>query len=271
MTLDLDELTRGWECPPGELRARIIPGRDGQELVQLRVDLGVMQMEPVGRPDGERYHALPSARDYIEHELRIGGKGITEEDWEELERELMQVNYRRMAYSAAAEEALREDDDERAGRFIRGALSDIDTCLTNLDLLHRHSSDRGGYPSLRPTLTFDQARLSTQLGIVEGRFEEAIELADAGADSLRELLSELGYDEEQQAEDPGLRYLRSLGRKLRSEYGISQTLAERLTQAIEDEDFETAADIQRELEQRRRELSPADRATDTEAESGQDN
>ena len=262
MTLDLDELTRGWECPPGELRARVIAGRDGQELVQLRVDLGVMQMQPTGRPDGQLYHALPSARDYIEHELRVGGTELTEDDWEELERELLQVNYRRMAYSAAAEDALRHDDDDCARRYIRGALSDIEACLNNLELLHRHSSDRGGYPSLHPTLTFDRARLSTQLGIVEGRFEEAIELADRGAAGLEELLSQLGYDQDQRDDDPGLRYLRSLGRKLRQEYGISQTLGERLNQAIENEDFETAADIQQELERRKQRLDSNDQPSD---------
>ena len=49
MTLDLDELTAGWDCPAGELRARVVHGQDGDELLQLRIDLGLMQMQVSGR------------------------------------------------------------------------------------------------------------------------------------------------------------------------------------------------------------------------------
>ena len=79
MTLDLEDLIGGWDCPIGELRARATVGRDGQELLQLRVDLGVMQMFLEGRPDGERCHGLPTARAYILHETRLGGQ-LTPQD-----------------------------------------------------------------------------------------------------------------------------------------------------------------------------------------------
>lgn len=254
MTLDLDELTHGWDCPPGELRARTVVGRDARELLQLRVDLGVMQMFCDGRPDGQRYHGLPSARDYIEHELRVEGNSLGPDDWKELERELHQINYRRMAFSAVAETALQANDDEAARRYIRAALADITDCLAHLRLLGTRGTKVSSYPSLRPTLVFDQARLATQLRIVEGRFEDAIEKAEAGAEALADLLCELGYDEEQRADDPGLRYLRGMSMQLRREYGITQTLAEQLNAAIEDEDFEAAARLRDEL--RRRQLDP---------------
>lgn len=254
MTLDLDELTSGWECRPGELRARVIVGREGRELVQLRVDLGVMQMFPEGRPDGQRCHGLPSARDYIEHELRVGGGQIEAADWQELERELLQTNYRRLAFSALAEDALQASDQAAAGRYIRGALSDVETCLEGLRLASECGAGDGGDQTLRPTLVFDRARLLVQLHVVEGQFEEAIEQAEAGAVGLDGLLRELGYDQQQREEDPGVQYLRDLGHQLRREYGVTQTLSERLTDALERDDFETAAEIRDEM--RRRRLSP---------------
>lgn len=256
MTLDLDELTMGWDCPAGELRARTVTGRDGQELLQLRVDLGVMQMFPDGRPDGERYRGLPTARDYIEHEMRVGGEDISPDDWEELERELVQLNYRRMAYSAVSEDALRANEDGDARRFIMSALRDIERCLGVVRLLANHAPLKHEHASIRPTLVFDQARLSAQLKIIEGYYEDAVEQADLGAGSLETLLTQLGYDEDACEDDPGLRYLRGLGEQLRREYGIARTLRERLDEAIENEDFELAAELRDEL--RRREVERKD-------------
>jgi len=254
MTLDLDELTAEWDCPPGELRGRVVIGRDGQELLQLRVDLGVMQMFTEGRPDGERYHGLPSARAYIEHELCVGNEGLGAAEWQELERELLQLNYRRMAFAAVADTALEAGQEQDARRHIERAVRDIEDCLAGLELMKQQNPKPEEYPLLEPTLVFDRSRLAAQLHIVEGRFEESIEQSEAGAESLDKLLTELGYDEEQRTDDPGVRYLRGLGKQLRREYGIARTLHEQLLEAIENEDFEGAAEIRDELRKRQRHL-----------------
>jgi hypothetical protein len=250
MTLDLDDLTGSWECPPGELRARLLTGRDGQELVQLRVDLGLMQMFTDGRPDGERYHGLPSARAYVEHEQRLGGQQLLPLHWQELERELVQTNYRRMALAAVADDALRANDEDGTRRCIQHALRDVDECLADLQLLEAQDGAKGGFATLAPSLIFDRGRLGVQLHIMEGRIEVAIEQAQAGAAELDKLLRDLGYDEQQRGDDPGLRYLRQIGQQLRQEYGVALTLREQLAKAIEDEDFERAAALRDELAQR---------------------
>ena len=258
MTLDLDELIAGWECPSGELRARIVSGRDGCELLQLRIDLGMMQMFTDGRPDGERYHGLASARTYAEHELRVGGQRLTAGDWLELERELLQTNYRRMAFAAAAEDALQAGRPDDARRLIEHALADVEECLTDLRLLKQHEPAREDSASLEATLVFDQARLGSQLHVIDGRFEDAIEKAETGAVALDALLSGLGCDDEQRDADPGLRYLWRLGDQLRQEYGIARTLHEQLAEALENEDFETAAQIRDELARRDQPPPPAE-------------
>jgi hypothetical protein len=258
MTLDLDELTLGWDCPPGDLRARMVIGRDGDELVQLRLDLGVMQMICTGRPDGLMVRGFPSCREFIEHELRVDPDGLSRADWQELQRELNQTNYRRLAFTTLAEDALGENDALGTTRYISFALRDSDECLTLLRLLEQHGP---GEPSesLRPTLVFDRARLLSQLRVVEGHFDDAIEQAEHGASTLERLLGELGYDEELREEDPGVQYLRDLGHQLRREYGVTQTLREKLEDALEREDFETAARIRDQLQRQTR----ADRENDT--------
>ena len=250
MTLDLDDLVQGWDCPDGELRARVVSGRDGDEFIQVRLDLGLMQMFLAGRPDGQRYHGFDTACQYVEHELRVGGHDLVPIDWQELQRELQQTNYRRLAYATLAEEMLERNDQPGSRRYIAGALQDIDTCLGSLRILNQNDVDTGSMSSLEPTLVFDRSRLLAQLRVVEGRFEEAIENAEAGAAKLEELLVELGYDEELRDEDPGVRYLRETGRQLRLEYGIAQTLRERLEDAIAREDFEAAALLRDELRRR---------------------
>lgn len=51
---DLNRLVRGWDFEPGEIKVRKVTGDDGKEKLQLRLDLGVLQMELDGRPDGKR-------------------------------------------------------------------------------------------------------------------------------------------------------------------------------------------------------------------------
>ncbi|MFH1746016.1 MAG: UvrB/UvrC motif-containing protein [Planctomycetota bacterium] len=251
MTLDLQELTADWNCPPGEISARLVVGRDGQELLQLRVDLGLMQMFPDGRPDGRRYRGMPGALDHIRHELRLHGR-VPTDDWRELERELFQINYRRLALSSILEESLTQGDVEGAASHVRRALRDIDTCLDCLQTAQESEGDTLGNGSfaLKPTLIFHQGRLGVQARIIAGHYEEAIEEAGLAADRIGGLLLELGLDEEQCNQDPGVTFLRNLEARLRQEYGIQETLRERLEEAIENDDFETAARLHDELRNR---------------------
>src|SRR5215472_10535266 len=62
--LDLNNLLEGWPHEPGQVKARKIAGSDGREKVQLRIDLGLIQMELNGRPDGQRPHGFESLLEY---------------------------------------------------------------------------------------------------------------------------------------------------------------------------------------------------------------
>ena len=57
---DIDVIVRGWDFKPGMVQARLVRAVDGREVVQLRLDLGLLQMETVGRPDGEVLYYLQS-------------------------------------------------------------------------------------------------------------------------------------------------------------------------------------------------------------------
>ena len=70
MSLDISHILKKWPYRPGEVTARRISGRDGREKIQLRLDLGLLQMEASGRPDGERPHGFESLLAYHENRLQ---------------------------------------------------------------------------------------------------------------------------------------------------------------------------------------------------------
>ena len=252
MNLDLDELLVGWNASTDEVCARLVECETGECLVQLRVDLGLLQMALDGRPDGERFHGLPSVREFFEHEVAVG-RELAADDWRELHRELQQFNYRRLALSNLVEAAMREQRPREAGDHLKRTLSDIDHCLAILQLLRANPEHWDGpLATLIPTLIFNRARLMARLRSVEQRYDEAIEEAESGIRQLEELIgtADCGDDELLQ-ENPAVSYLRQMAQRIREQHGINLTLQEQLDAAIEQEDFEAAARLRDELRRRR--------------------
>ena len=64
MSLDLNTILKDWPYESGTVKVRKITGLDGREKLQLRVDLGLLQMEITGRPDGRRPHNCESLLEY---------------------------------------------------------------------------------------------------------------------------------------------------------------------------------------------------------------
>lgn len=250
MSLDLEEVLDGWTTPVGEVAARLVTGRGGEPLIQLRIDLGLLQMALEGRPDGRSYRDRSSALEYLTRELDGRRSAVSRSDWDELSREFLQSNYRRVALSHLAEERLSRGDTAGAKELINRAIGDIEHCLRSLELHEQVHGDAGPNGQQRPTLIFNGTRLRTQLLVVEGCYDDAIEEISRGREALEALLSDLGLESEQRENDPGIEYLNELERRIREQYGVSQTLRERLEAAIEDEDFEAAAAIRDEMRRR---------------------
>ena len=61
----LDYLLSQWVFDPNTLNSRMVKGRDGRDLIQMRVDMGVLQMETTGRPDGAQPYGCESFLDYL--------------------------------------------------------------------------------------------------------------------------------------------------------------------------------------------------------------
>src|SRR5262249_54068777 len=63
---DIGPLLKGWDYEPGTINVRKINGADGAPKLQMRLDLGLLQMELTGRPDGAKPHGYDSLLDYFE-------------------------------------------------------------------------------------------------------------------------------------------------------------------------------------------------------------
>jgi hypothetical protein len=258
VSLDLDSLTNGWDIPPGENAARVISDDSGRELLQMRVDLGVLQMHLDGRPEGERYGGLQSTLDYIQHELRVGRDEIEIDHWMALDREITQRNYRRIGLTAVAETALSEGDEAAARGYLIRVLRDIEFEQEAIDLMVQQRGSAGQHTPLLPSLAFNQGRLTCQLHLIEEDVDAAIESALTAADDLQAMLDEVldigdVVTEPEEDENIGVAYLHELARQLRTQYGVSQTLREQLDEAVESEDYELAGRLHDQLRARERE------------------
>ena len=116
MTDDITRILDGWEYEPGELRVRKITSQDGRVLIQIRMDLGIMQLEWSGRPDGRQPHdrgsLLDHYRDARESHRREGTGPFTlrAEDCWALGQEAMQYYWRRISFFELKEYGRAEED-----------------------------------------------------------------------------------------------------------------------------------------------------------------
>lgn len=67
--IDLQSTLRDWPYDPDQISVRKVLGTDGQVRIQMRVELGLLQMELEGRPDGERPFGCDSLLSH--HRVRL--------------------------------------------------------------------------------------------------------------------------------------------------------------------------------------------------------
>src|SRR5258706_14308555 len=76
-SIDLREALKEWPFDP-ENDARVIRGKNGREILQVRTPLGIEQMEMDGRPDGVRPHGMESALEFhlmLLETAKVAGQG----------------------------------------------------------------------------------------------------------------------------------------------------------------------------------------------------
>jgi hypothetical protein len=99
--LDITPLLNGWDFDPAKVTARMVDvDSEDQQQVQLRLDLGILQMHLDGRPDGQRPHGYDSVLKYYRQKIlteRKSGYRLDGDACAELQQECVQVYYRYLA------------------------------------------------------------------------------------------------------------------------------------------------------------------------------
>ena len=114
MDQHLDETLKDWPYDPAAVSVRIVTGSDHREVIQMRVELGVLQLETTGRPDGVRPQGAETYFDHlIKLEVSQSDKLVLNEDQcVECDREFVQFYHRRICWLALQryEDAVRDAD-----------------------------------------------------------------------------------------------------------------------------------------------------------------
>lgn len=174
MSLDLDAVLRDFPFEPGRVNARLVRVTPSREVLQIRVELGLLQMEGHGRPDGR-----PSVLEAI----RSSHGGLDAAATASLRLELVQFQQRAVAYLSVGE----------ADR----ALADAETvlCGTELVLARGLSSERDWAEGTRFSVLVLRTRCAVAAKSLQGRHREAGAAIEAGLALLRDAADRIGIGE----------------------------------------------------------------------------
>jgi hypothetical protein len=261
MNKDISDILKAWPATDDDQSARKIVGDDGVEQLQLRLDLGVLQMFFDGRPDGERPFGQNSLLDHL---LRLTESQpeakIDAEMWSELDREVMQFYHRRRALLILGSRTQTDGRDSEAVGYYERAVRDANHNLAIMDFITAHSSDDEyvqGHERYRPFVLMHRTLAEAQMDLIHEDIDEAIERLKAGQSAIETHHREYG-EAEVGEQDPALAHLRALEQQIRRQHHIDKTLREQLTAAVEMEQFELAARLRDQLRKKQTEAPPAE-------------
>lgn len=264
MERDISNLLEEWPFVPGQISVRLIEGQDHEPRIQVRLDLGFLQMRLDGRPDGQRPHECDSYLEY--HEARLTqmlGQGAAQEptgeepefdlsnddDQDETERFLDPEECRQ----------LREEAQQYYHRYIallvledfESVARDTSRNLRVLDLFRDYAIDEDDQMAMeghRPYVMMMRARALASHALKHEENKAAINAIDEGLEALKLYYDSTGQEGE--FENAGeVDMLREMRDGLVPKLPVSQKaeLRQRLEAAIVSENFELASILRDEL------------------------
>lgn len=241
MNLDIGDIMDEWPYRPGQITARRINGADGVDKIQLRLDLGILQMNARGRPDGERPHDCESLLDYYREKLdnqiaetgNDAGFKLDERACELLRSEAVLYYHRYLAEFVLEDYAAVSSDTARN-------LVLMDFCAQYA----QDASDRYVLEQYRPYVLMMNTRAEAQMLVRDQRPKAALAVIEEGIGKIKEFFDRFDHPD-MADESTELVMLRALASEIES--GIPkdplQELRDALARAISDERYEEAAEL----------------------------
>jgi hypothetical protein len=245
MSFDLSDQLRDWPYEPGQLQVRKIVGSDGREKLQLRLDMGVLQMEMNGRPDGREPHGAVSELEYQRDRAEKAGENfeLSEDDVGELQAEGVQYYHRYLALFQLGDWA--------------GVIRDTKRNLEMFSFVAKYSPDEDATWSVqqfRPYVLMMNTRAKANLALEKDDVDAAIALVEKGIAAIEKFLKDHNREDDEDSSE-----LKSLSewlgelKKLKPVEPMEK-LRREMARAVEDEKYERAAELRdaiRNLKQKR--------------------
>jgi hypothetical protein len=238
---DLRRIVEGWPYEPGKITVRTIVGKDGDEKIQMRLDLGLLQMEKDGRPDGKRpkghdsllEHHLAQLREYEEKNETDLGFHLNSNECQALRDEAL-MYYHRYLSLFVLEDFERVERDTARNRQV-------------LDLCNKYATeewDRLVLEQYRPYIVMMHARSKAQRSMAAGMLKTALAQVDSGLSNIQEFFEQHGRPDafDQSSEVQILKALRE-DITHRMPIGAIERLNRKLKRALSRERYEEAARI----------------------------
>jgi hypothetical protein len=242
LSRDITPVLAGWDYEPDDLQVRIVTGDDGRDKLQMRLDLGLIQMELDGRPDGSKPDGFESLLDAHEHRARdaeVRGEhyALGASDCAALMREGVQYYHRyRASFHLQRYDLVARDTSHNLRLFA---------------FVVAHASrprDRLQFDQYRPYVLMMNSRARAHTALAANDYAAGLAAIDEGAEAIRGFLRD--YDQAgNEAECTELAFLLRWRREVERErpVGPVERLEEQLELAVALEEYEEAARLRDQL------------------------
>lgn len=244
MGVDISDILDDWPYEPGQITARRVRGDDGRDKIQLRLDLGLLQMEVTGRPDGKRPYSYESLLAYYQAQLKLYRDNDDEEDFkldeqacERLRAEGLMYYHRYLAAFILEDYEIVEADTARS--------------LEMMDLCGKYAaeeSDRFVVEQYRPYVLMMRARARARLALADNRPKAALSAVQQAIADVSACFERTGAGE-RAAQSSELAILQALAAEIEARVPADPVtkLRKQLDEALADERYEDAATIRDQL------------------------
>jgi hypothetical protein len=189
MSLDLNTILKDWPHEPGAIKVRKILGLDGREKLQLRIDLGVLQMEMTGRPDGQRPHGAESLLAY--HQLRAAHSEASSEAYELTPEQCAELQQEGIQYYHRYLSLFQINDFAGVVRDTQRNLDLFDFVVSHID----REEVAWNLQQFRPYVLMMNTRAKASIFLQQGRFGEAMTEIEQGRDTILEFFQKSNFPE----------------------------------------------------------------------------